>query len=357
MFWYNFSNFCIKISASIFFLFAFSFAHAQTQTATSATGELRLTTSPLPINLKVTPGSAVSTPVKIKNNGTQDENIKVVLMKFKADPVTGATVLLERESTDAYFDWVTFSEETFLLPSNEWKTITATFNVPETAAFDYYYAIAFFRADQSVKTGERQTVVNGGTATLVLLEAQVPNAKKQLELTQLTVDKNMFEFLPANFEITVKNTGDVHVIPHGNIFISKNGKTISTINVNETQGSVLPNSPRTFRSVWEDAFPVYVPKQENGVPVKDAEGNVVKELKWNWADASKLRWGKYNAKIVLVYDDGKRDVPLEGEVSFWVMPWRLIGGGLVVLIFVLIGLKSSLQSIWKKISNLFKKNS
>jgi heme/copper-type cytochrome/quinol oxidase subunit 2 len=48
------------------------------------------------------------------------------------------------------------------------------------------------------------------------------------------------------------------------------------------------------------------------------------ELKWNFADASKLRWGKHTAKLLVVYDNGQRDVPIEGEVTFWVIPWRLI---------------------------------
>jgi hypothetical protein len=26
----------------------------------------------------------------------------------------------------------------------------------------------------------------------------------------------------------------------------------------------------------------------------------------------------------LVYNDGQRDVPISGSVSFWVVPWRLI---------------------------------
>ncbi|QQR78613.1 MAG: hypothetical protein IPJ68_06110 [Candidatus Moraniibacteriota bacterium] len=30
--------------------------------------------------------------------------------------------------------------------------------------------------------------------------------------------------------------------------------------------------------------------------------------------------------MLLVYDDGTRDIPIEGVVSFWVMPWRLIAG-------------------------------
>ncbi|MCX6761281.1 MAG: hypothetical protein NTY33_00330, partial [Candidatus Moranbacteria bacterium] len=80
------------------------------------------------------------------------------------------------------------------------------------------------------------------------------------------------------------------------------------------------------------------------------------ELKWNFADASKLRWGKYTAKLVLVYDNGQRDVPIEGEVAFWVLPWRLLIGGFFILVFVLIGLKSTVQNWYKKIKNLFAKN-
>ena len=39
---------------------------------------------------------------------------------------------------------------------------------------------------------------------------------------------------------------------------------------------------------------------------------------------------KYQAKLLLVYDDGKRDIPLEGTVEFWVVPWRLVLFGVAV---------------------------
>ena len=325
--------------------------------AQTTSGELRLTTSPLPINLKVTPGSTISTQIKIKNDGNQNENLKVSVMKFSADSNTGATILADREPGDNYFDWVSFSDPTFTLNQNEWKTVTATFNVPSDASFDYYYALVFFRADQQVQAGDRQTVLNGGTATLVLLTVDVPGAKKQLELQSFSVNKNIFEFLPATFNIKMRNTGNVHATPHGNIFISRGSqKNVAILNVNLTQGSILPNSPRSFEVEWSDGFPVYVPKEDNGVQLKDDKGNPIQQLKWNWADASKLRWGKYTAKLVMVYDDGQRDVPVESEVSFWVVPWRLMGGGLIILIFVFIGLKSTLQSWYRKIKNLFAKN-
>ncbi len=293
--------------------------------AQTPSSDLRLTTSPLPINLKVQPGTTVSANIKVKNDGINTENIKVTLMKFKADPITGAPTLSERQPGDDYFDWVSFSEDKFALPVNEWKTIAATFNVPTSASFGYYYAVVFTRADENIQTGEKQTVLIGGMATLVLLEAQVPNAKREVQVTDFSVDKSMFEFLPATFSVKLRNTGNVHIAPRGNIFISRGDqKDVAILEVNQNKGSILPDSPRTFEQQWSDGFPYYTNKQADGKTVFDKDGKPVQELKWNFADASKLRWGKYTAKMLLIYDDGKKDVPIEAEVSFWVVQWRVI---------------------------------
>ncbi|MDP2837693.1 MAG: hypothetical protein Q8O53_00240, partial [Candidatus Moranbacteria bacterium] len=69
----------------------------------------------------------------------------------------------------------------------------------------------------------------------------------------------------------------------------------------------------------------------------------------DWNDASKLRFGKYTAKLLLIYDDGQRDVPIEGEVSFWVVPWRMLIALLVVTLFFFIGIRSTVRDIWNKI--------
>jgi hypothetical protein len=58
---------------------------------------------------------------------------------------------------------------------------------------------------------------------------------------------------------------------------------------------------------------------------------------------SKLRFGHYTAKLALVYNDGQRDVPISGTLSFWVVPWRMVGIGLVVLLFMAIGFWSTFR--------------
>jgi hypothetical protein len=315
-----------------------------------AESDLRLTTSPLPINLKIEPGNSIATPIKIKNDGLETENIKVSLMKFRADSITGVPTLVEREAGDSYFDWVTFSENSFTLPANEWKTITANFALPKEASFGYYYAVVFSRAEENIEKNDHQTIINGGTAVLILLEAAVPNAKREVTVTDFSVDKAMYEFLPATFSIKLRNSGNVHIAPRGNIFISSGDKkNLAILEVNPNKGSILPNSPRDFQEKWSDGFPVYVDKQQDGKIVLDKNNNPEKELQWDFSQASKLRWGKYTAKLLLVYDDGKKDVPVEATVEFWVMPWRLIFGAIGIFVgFFIAGRLSSKISFRKK---------
>lgn len=336
--------------AGILFLFVFSFLSVSSSFAQTPDTSLRLVTSPLPINLVTEPGKIITTELKVKNGGTQPETLKVDLMKFRAYEESGKPQLLEREPGDDFLNWVTFSEPSFTLAPDEWKTITATFTVPPTASFDYYYAFVFSRAGDKAEINSKQTALLGGTAMLILLEVRVPGAKREVSVAEFSADKQFYEFLPATFHIKLKNTGNVHIAPRGNIFIDQGDtKGIAVLEVNGEKGNILPNSNRIFDTQWKDGFPVYTAKIQDGKTVLDAQGNPTYELKWDWNDASKLRFGKYTAKLLLIYDDGKRDVPIEGEVSFWVVPWRLFSALLVVAVFFFIGIRSTLQKVWNKI--------
>ncbi|MBP9697662.1 MAG: hypothetical protein KBD65_00495 [Candidatus Moranbacteria bacterium] len=339
-----FHRILLGLSLFVFILLA-SPVQAQTE------GGLNLITSPLPISLTTEPGTSISTDLKIKNGGLQDEELKITLMKFRAYEESGKPQLMEREDGDIFFDWVHFSEPTFTLAPNEWKTVTATFDIPQEASFGYYYAFVFSRAEEEKPREERQTALVGGTAVLVLLEARVPDAKRQVEVTEFSLDHAFYEFLPATFTVKLKNTGNVHIAPRGNIFIDQGStKDIAILEINQEKGSIIPNSSRIFDTVWNDGFPLYENKVVDGKVVLDENGQAEKKLTWDWNNASKLRFGKYTAKMLLIYDDGQRDIPIEGEVSFWVVPWRLMLVAIVVLLFASLGVRSTLQNIWKKIA-------
>jgi hypothetical protein len=317
---------------------------------------LNLVTSPLPITLIAEPGATVSAQLKIKNGGSQPESLEVGLMKFTAFGDEGKPRLMDREKGDDYFDWVSYSEKEFILNPGEWKTITATITIPPSAAFGYYYAVTFQRKNEDIPGGPRSTKVIGATASLILLEVRVPNAIRDVEVLEFSTPQKIYEFLPTNFFIRLKNKGNVHVAPRGNIFIDRWGqKDVAILNINELKGNVLPNSNRIFDTEWKDGFPVYEQQVVNNVVVTDSTGKPKLKLKWDFSQVPKLRWGKYTANLLLVYDDGKRDIPIEGKLEFWVIPWRLVGGGLIVLLLVLRGLFSMVRTPIVKLILRFKK--
>lgn len=280
---------------------------------------IRLTTSPLPINIASDPGHRVSAELRVRNSNTQPETIEMGLLKFTSDSDDGTPILLEREPGDDYFDWVTFSENQFTLAPNEWKTVEMYIDIPAHAAFGYYLAPTFSRVNQDV--GDQRAVV-GSTATLVLLEVTHDGARRDIFIESFSTDKPWYEFLPVQFDVRLRNGGNIHGAASGNIFISKGEQSVATLDVNQVKGNILPNSSRTFSTVWEDGFPRFT-TSEHEVEVTE-DGERVQALSWNLENANSFRFGKYTAHLVLAYDNGERDVPLESTVEFWVIPWRLI---------------------------------
>jgi len=310
-------------------------------------GGFNLITSPLPINLTGKPGQTLKADIKVKNGSNHPEKLKVTLMKFSASGEEGKPAIADRGKNDDYFDWVTFSPQTFDAPTNEWITVVMTIKLPPSAAFGYYYAAAFSRASDT--TAQKANTLLGSTAVLALVNAEVQGAKREATIKSFTLSKKTYEFLPANFTIKVRNTGNIHLVPAGNIFISKGGKTVATLKVNSAGGNVLPQTNRIFTSEWEDGFPSYVKKEIGGQVVLDENDKSVSTLKWDFTKISKLRFGHYTAHLFLAYDNGQRDVPMEATLSFWVVPWRILGGLLMLLILTVLGLWSIGRPIIRKI--------
>lgn len=317
-------------------------AHAQ-----SGDGSLNLTTSPLPINLSIEPGETTTTELRIKNSGTETENLQVGLLKFGANNDSGQPRLADREPGDDYFDWVSFSEDRFEAEPNVWKSITMTIATPPEAGLGYYYAVTFTR-DQGADRTDQGASLEGGTAILVLLDVRVPYSLRKVEIDSFKVSRSVYEFLPAEFEVSLKNTGNIHLIPSGSIFITKGDEQVAVLDVNESRGNILPDSARDFTASWSEGFPHYEPVEEDGRIVANDDGTPKTRLKWDLSKAGDLRFGKYKATLLMAYDDGEKDVPIEAVLTFWVIPWRIIFAVLLVVGLLLAGVYAITKNIFKR---------
>ena len=312
----------------------------------------QLTTSPVSVNLQGKPGSAITTDLRVRNDSQVSERIHLNLLKFSAQGEEGKPVLDNRGDQDAYFDWVSFSQNDFWLVSNEWATVKMTINIPLSAANGYYYAVRFSRAGDVANTPAvpGQHTYLGSNSILVLLDAHSDTAKRNLSVLSFSASQQVYEALPASFSARLNNTGNVHIVPAGSIFITQGKKQLAVLDFNASGGNILPGSKRIYTTSWSDGFPHFEQKKdETGTGVVDKKGKPVMKLVWNFNQLSNIRFGQYTAKLISVYQDNDgRDIPLEAVVSFWVIPWKVIAVLILVIVFVPIGMYATGRTVWKK---------
>jgi hypothetical protein len=318
----------ILFTSGIAFL-VFNKAFAQTPS------NFDVTVSPVFFDLSANPGGKVSDRIRVRNNTNSPIPLKIEIKKLTGD--TTGDLVLRDDNSDNSLSWIKFEEITFIAKPLEWTNVPFSIDIPGEAAYGYYYAVTFKQDENSplAKTGAK---ITGGAAVPILLTVRKEGAKAEAKILKFSADKAVYEYLPVNFTINLENIGNVHIRPHGNIFISDGrNKNLAILDVNQSAGSVIPNTKKVFQASWQDGFLVKEPVMEQGQVKLDKDGKPVEKLTINWNKLTSFRIGKYTANLILVFDNGKRDVSLDANVSFWVIPYKaLIIIGLTLILTILI---------------------
>lgn len=295
--------------------------------ATDGNGEFFLQVSPSPLVATVKPGQTTSLDIKIRNEGPLAENLKIVPRTFTFDSNSQKVSIDDTKQPDIA-SWISFSTPTFTVQTGQIYTETVKLAVPKDAGFSYSFALIISRASNSTDISDGR-VLNGSVAIFALINVDRPGAVRKLELMDFSPSKGSTEDLPVTLNAKIKNTGNTIAQISGNIFIQRGNddKTpIDTLDFNKTNGFILPGTQRVFSVDWANGF------QVDSTSTAD-DGTTKTTTNWNWNKLGDIRFGRYTAKLVAVYDDGHRDVPVQGDTSFWVIPWKIL---LVVLAVVLL---------------------
>lgn len=323
----------------IFFGLAFFITGAKAQENDQA---LNLTVSPPVIELIASPGEQVIERFRVRNNNSEPVVLQIEARRLISDPTEGSPVP-ENEAQGEELQWVTFDRPEFTANPLEWQDITFTIDIPEDAAYGYYYVFRISPKEgaQIETTG---ATVQGELLVVTLLNVLQDGALSTTELVSFGAENAVSEYLPVDFNVRLKNTGNIHVKPQGNIFITRGGgEEISILEVNPGVGSILPGGTREFEASWNDGFMVKEIVTENGEPVLDENGNVRTKITYNWNKLTDFRFGPYEAKLLMVYDDGEKDVTLEAVTTFWVVPWKALIGLVVGIIVIIVALRFVLK--------------
>jgi len=271
--------------------------------------------APPVLNLTADPGQTINTKIILRDVSTSKLVVRNEINDFVADETKedGTPKLLidatDEQSPYSLKNWIQPLPELTLNPK-QINELPVKIVVPKNAAPGGYYAVVRFTASAPSLNGETGVALSASLGTLVLVRVS-GDVKELMKIEELYPTKNekrkgLFESHPITFVTRVKNEGSTHEQPTGIVTIADMfGNKIAGISINQTRGNVLPGSIRKFSVLLDDGV----------------IGN-------------KVLFGRYTADVKLSY--GTKGQTVTESTSFWVIPYRLVGFSILLIIILII---------------------
>jgi len=267
--------------------------------------------SPVIIEDIIDPGQVVSKEITVTNNSNSAKLLYVYLRDFRAEGEEGKPKLTA-PGTETGFSlaaWINISAEPQEFGANESKTIPFEVAIPSDAGPGGYYGAILFGTEPprlNLDSEEKGAGLAIGQQTGALLLLQVKgDVNEEARIREFTTGKGVYGTpFDIEFLVRVENMGNVHIKPIGTIAIQNMfGAEVGSVRVNDGGSNVLPDSIRRLTENWQ------------------GEGG----------------FGRYTASIGLSFGTatrlgGQGKQTLYTEMTFWIIPWRIIVPILLTLI-------------------------
>ncbi len=313
----------LPITKLLTFLLVFGLSMFFVKDISAQESGLQLRVSPPVLEITVEPGSSYSDFIKFTNlNETKSITLYPQILSFKALGEDGGQEFIEDDQENKTYSlaqWVTIAVNNLEIQPLESVVLPFTINVPLDAEPGGRYAAILLSNQPIDPTDSGNVVALGAKSGSIMLVRIAGETTESATITEFKTGSDMYQYPPVDFEISLQNTGNIHVKPVGKIEISNIfGKVVDEFVVNEAGGNVLPESSRKFTEQWE----------RDGLTV-----------------------GRYSALLTLNYGENS-DKYVSSELTFWVLPIKEIaiaGAAILVLILLIVLIvKSYKKQIIKK---------
>ncbi len=281
-------------------------------------GGQALEIGPTILSFNANPGQTISSKIILRNISSSTRIVTNEINDFTASGEDGTPrILLEDDPSNPYSikKWID-PVSSLTLKSKEVTELTIKINVPSDASPGGYYGVIRFTGN-APDLDDTGVALSGSLGTLMILTVN-GDVKENLNVEEYSVNNegktgNFFEATPVNFVVRLKNTGNIHEEPYIRVAVKDMfGKAVAGVKLNSPPEKVLPNSIRRYD--------------------EDFGKSVL---------GDKILFGRYTAEVTITY--GKDDKTMKQTISFWVIPYRMIGAIIAVLIIGFIVLRFSLK--------------
>jgi hypothetical protein len=157
-------------------------------------------------------------------------------------------------------------------------------------------------ADESAPATRSPIIARLGILFFITIPGETNRAGSMVDLTKIG-HPLWYEEGPIRMGVSFENTGSVHLNPYGELRVKNMfGEEVGFMEIDPW--FVLPQSLRTREIAWDREFLL----------------------------------GRYTATVSL--NRGYEDIIDEQTVTFWVLPWRIVGGTFLVIFIVLLAIRA-----------------
>lgn len=257
------------------------------------------------VELFMDPGDEASRDLMITNRMGKTMSFKVEIEDFRGsrDPNQAIVLLGQERGPYSLKDYVKPEVMTFSLTHGQRMVLPVKISIPKDAEPGGLYGSVLIRAVSPLselaseqEKARRQVSVEARLGCLFFVRVSGP-VKEDGSLKDLGVAKSFYEQTPVVFNLLFENNSSIHLTPYGVIEI-KNlmGRKIDEIKVDPW--FVMPDSLRT------------------------------RDVKWE----KKVLFGRYTATAAI--NRGYGDIIDQKSVTFWIIPWKMIGAGAIILLLL-----------------------
>lgn len=289
-------------------------ANALTATNTANNQGQALEIAPPVINLSANPGQTIKAKISLRDISNNKLTVSNQIDDFVADGENGTPkLLIDSKEVNPYSlkNWINSIDQLTLSPK-QIKDIPINIKVPANASPGGYYGVIRFsgKAPELTDTGVSLSA-SLGALVMIRVNGAVTEKMSLVEFgtTQYGKTNTIFEDTseagPITFFERVKNEGNIHEQPSGQVSITDMfGKVIAAANVNMPPKNVLPDSIRRFEQ-----------------PINEQ------------VLGTRKLFGKYTANLKISYGENKQS--FTKTITFWVIPYKLIAVLIVAIIVAL----------------------
>lgn len=247
--------------------------------------------------MSANPGQEWSSVIRVTNPNQYELRIYTDVVNFapQGEVGQGKFIPLKDSDTETLGNWINFSTDEYSIRPEQTVEIPFTIKTPQNAPPGGHYA-AILIGTRSLDTGGGATLVETSQVITSLVFLGVSGEViEEGSIREFRSVKAIAEKPEMTFELRFQNSGNVHVLPQGDIkILNMWGQERGVIPVNRQTlfGNVLPDSIRKYTFSWSG--------------------------EWSLADM-----GRYTAVATLAYgQEGRKFV--SAETSFWVIPWKVL---------------------------------